>query len=81
MLTDGPAEDFCQILATVERIDLLGTNGPTNVFMGPETVNVLDMRNYSDVFSIATSFTVQERMALASPSGGLRMESTPTGMR
>jgi Domain of unknown function (DUF4382) len=58
MLTDGPADNFCQILATVERIDLLGTSGPTNVFMGPETVNVLDMRNYSDVFSIATDVPV-----------------------
>lgn len=53
LLTDGATDDFCQILADVERIDLLGTSGsPTNVFMGPETVDILDLRNYTDFFAI-----------------------------
>ena len=58
LFTDGPTDQFCQVLATVESIDLLGTNGPTNVFTGSETVDVLAMRNYTDVFSIDTEVPV-----------------------
>jgi hypothetical protein len=58
LLTDAPTDQFCQILATVERIDLLGSSGPTNVFTGPETVDILGMRNFSDVFSIADGVPV-----------------------
>lgn len=53
LLTDAPTDQFCQILATVERVDLLGDSGsPTNVFVGPETVDILALRNYTDFFSI-----------------------------
>jgi len=52
LLTDAPTDAFCQILATIERIDLLGAGTPTNVYMGPETINLLDMRNYSDLFAV-----------------------------
>jgi hypothetical protein len=58
LLTDAPTDQFCQILATIESIDLLGANGPTNVFTGPETVDILGMRNFSDVFSIADGVPV-----------------------
>jgi hypothetical protein len=58
LFTDAPTDAFCQILATVERIDLLGGSEPTNVFIGPETVDVLSLRNFSDVFSIATEVPV-----------------------
>lgn len=57
LLTDGPSDAFCQILATVESIDLLGAS-PTNVFTGSETVDVLDMRNHSDVFAIDTAVPI-----------------------
>ena len=53
LLTDAPTDQFCQILATVESIDLLSdTGGPTSVFVGPETVDLLDLRNYTDLFSL-----------------------------
>jgi Domain of unknown function (DUF4382) len=53
LFTDAPADQFCQILATVERVDLLGSSGsPTNVFTGPETIDVLSLRNYTDLFAI-----------------------------
>lgn len=53
LFTDGPTDAFCQILAEVESIDLLGGEGSrTNVFTGPETVDVLDLRNYADFFAI-----------------------------
>lgn len=58
LFTDAPTDQFCQALATVESIDLLGTNGPTNVFTGPETVDILGMRNYTDVFSIDTAVPI-----------------------
>jgi hypothetical protein len=58
LFTDAPTDAFCQILATVERIDLLGGSNPTNVFIGPETVDVLSLRNFSDLFSIATEVPV-----------------------
>ncbi len=53
LLTDGPTDVFCQILATVERVDLLGgPAAPINVFTGPVTVDLLKLRNYTDVFAI-----------------------------
>lgn len=58
LMTDAPTDQFCQILATVERIDLLGASGPTTVFTGPETVDILGMRNFSDVFAIADGVPV-----------------------
>jgi hypothetical protein len=54
LFTDAPTHDFCQILATVESVDLLsGNGGRTTIFTGPETIDVLAMRNYTDVFSVA----------------------------
>lgn len=58
LLTDAPTDQFCQILARIERIDLLGASGPTTVFVGPETVDILGMRNFTDVFSIAAGVPV-----------------------
>ena len=59
LMTDAPTDEFCHIYADIESIDLLGTSGtPTNVFVGPETVDLLDLRNYSDVFSIATGVPI-----------------------
>ena len=58
LFRDGPTHDFCQVLASVERIDLLGSAGPTNIFMGPETIDVLAMQNYSDVMTVATEVPV-----------------------
>jgi hypothetical protein len=57
LITDAPTDAFCRILATVESIDLLGAT-PTNVFTGPETVDVLDMRNYADFFAIDTAVPI-----------------------
>jgi len=58
LLTDAPTDAFCQILATVQSIDLLGGTAPTRVFTGPETVDILDLRNYSDFFAIDTAVPV-----------------------
>ena len=58
MFTDGPTSAFCRILATVERIDLLGPSGSTNVFTGPVTVDLLRLRNYTDLFSARTNVPI-----------------------
>ena len=59
LLTDAPTDQFCQILATVESIDLLGDTGRVDtVFEGPRTVDLLALRNYSDVFSIDTAVAI-----------------------
>jgi len=52
LLTDAPTDAFCQILATVRRVDLLGPGSPTTVFTGPVTVDLLRLRNYTDFFAI-----------------------------
>jgi hypothetical protein len=58
LFTDAPTDQFCHVFATVQSIDLLGSNGPTNVYTGPETVDLLAMRNFTDYFSIDTSVPV-----------------------
>jgi len=58
LLTDAPTDAFCQILATVEGVDLLGGGSPANVFTGPETVDVLALRNFTDVFAVNTAVPV-----------------------
>jgi len=52
LLTDGPTDQFCRILATVESIDLLGGSSATKLFTGPKTVDVLELRNFTDVFTV-----------------------------
>jgi hypothetical protein len=53
LFRDAPTDDFCQILATVQSIDLLNAGGAmTNIYTGPETVDLLAMRNYTDFFSV-----------------------------
>jgi len=53
LLTDSPTDEFCQILATVDGIDLLNSTGTrTNVFTGPETVDILALENFTDFFAI-----------------------------
>ena len=58
LFTDAPTDQFCHVFATVQGIDLLGSNGPTNVYTGPETVDLLAMRNFTDYFSIDPSVPV-----------------------
>jgi hypothetical protein len=52
LITDAPTDAFCQILASVRRVDLLGAGSPTTVFEGPMTIDLLRLRNYTDFFAI-----------------------------
>jgi hypothetical protein len=58
LLRDGPTDEFCQVLAEIERVDLLGANGPTNIFMGPETIDLLALKNFTDVVTVATEVPI-----------------------
>jgi hypothetical protein len=58
LFRDGPTDAFCHIYAAVQRIDLLGTAGPTTIFTGPETLDILALENYSDVLTVATDVPV-----------------------
>jgi hypothetical protein len=51
-MTDAPTDAFCQILATVRHVDLLGAGSPTRVFDGPVTIDLLRLRNYTDFIAI-----------------------------
>jgi hypothetical protein len=58
LFRDAPIDQFCEVRATVTGIDLLGTNGPTNIFTGERTVNVLAMRNMTDFFTVDASVPI-----------------------
>lgn len=58
LLTDAPTDAFCQILATVARIDLLGSGTSVTVFPGTVTVDLLAMRNYADFFAVEAAVPV-----------------------
>jgi hypothetical protein len=81
LLRDGPTDAFCQILATVESIDLLGAGGPTNLFTGPETLDVLALRNYTDVVTVANEVPVGDYAKIRLTLSDLALvECGPDGM-
>ena len=51
-LTDDPSLEFDQALATITSIDLLGEDGRVNVFTGEETVDLLKLADYSELFAV-----------------------------
>jgi len=51
-LTDGPTTDIDKALATITSIDLLGEDGRVNVFSGVETVDLLKLADYSELFAV-----------------------------
>jgi hypothetical protein len=51
-LTDDPTTDVDQALATITSIDLLGDDGEVNVFSGSETVDLLKLADYSELFAV-----------------------------
>ncbi|HET7203729.1 MAG TPA: DUF4382 domain-containing protein [Steroidobacteraceae bacterium] len=58
LFRDAPVDEFCEVRATVTGIDLLGADGPTNIFTGERTVNVLAMRNMTDFFTVDPSVPI-----------------------
>jgi hypothetical protein len=58
LLTDAPTDQFCEIRATITGVDLLGTNGPTSIYTGNKTVDVLALQNFSDFFALDPSVPI-----------------------
>lgn len=53
LFTDNPTTEFDEINVTVTRIELIGEDeGHVEVFSGERIVNLLDLKNNSDVFSL-----------------------------
>lgn len=54
LLTDGPASDYDQVNLTITQIELIGDNGASAVvFSGERTVDLLDLSDDAEVFSLA----------------------------
>ena len=53
VLTDAPVLGWDHAFATITRIDLLGGDGPVNVFRGSETIDLFDLANYAEIFHLA----------------------------
>ena len=59
LFTDAPTDAFCEVRATVTGIDLLSDGGgPTNLYSGEKTIDVLAMRNFSDFFTVDAAVPV-----------------------
>lgn len=51
-LTDGPTDDFDQVLMTLSSIALLGDEGQEVIWTGEETFDLLDLESFRDLFAI-----------------------------
>lgn len=51
-LTDAPSLDVDQALATITSIQLLGKEGPVTLFAGEETVDLLKLGDFSELFAV-----------------------------
>lgn len=51
-LTDAPSLDVDQALATITSIQLLGKDGPVTLFSGEETVDLLKLGDFSELFAV-----------------------------
>ncbi|MDH3646020.1 MAG: DUF4382 domain-containing protein [Gammaproteobacteria bacterium] len=53
LLTDAPSDHFDEINVTISSIQLLGGSDPQTLFEGSETVDLLQLENFSDLFVVA----------------------------
>ena len=52
LMTDGPSEDFDKIMITVTGVKLLGgDDGQISLFEGEQEFDLLELRNFSEVFA------------------------------
>lgn len=52
-LTDAPTGDVDQALATITSIELLGEDGKVALFSGVETIDLLRLADYSELFAVS----------------------------
>jgi hypothetical protein len=53
LLTDGPSAYFDEINLTITEIRLLGDDEQVVIFQGSEVIDLLELENHSDLFTIA----------------------------
>ena len=58
LLTDAPSEELSEVNITVTKIELLGEDGRITLFEGEKTVNLLDFKTHSGLFSVAREVPV-----------------------
>ncbi|MEZ5565198.1 MAG: DUF4382 domain-containing protein [Gammaproteobacteria bacterium] len=51
-LTDAPTTDIDQALATITSVELIGDGGRVSLFSGTETVDLLKLGDYSELFAV-----------------------------
>jgi Domain of unknown function (DUF4382) len=54
LLTDGPTNDFCAIPVTISEVLLLSDSGQISVFQGTKTVDLLKLRNNTELFTVGS---------------------------
>ncbi len=59
-ITDAPSDDFDRILVTLESIQLIGGGAMVTLFSGSETIDLLDLENFSDLFVHAENVPARE---------------------
>lgn len=52
-LTDAPSTTYDEAIATITSIELLGSGAPVVVFSGSETVDLLRLGDYAELFTVA----------------------------
>ena len=55
LLTDGPTDDFDAVNITIVKAELLSDSGHVTIFMGEETIDLLDYRSDARIFSLHPS--------------------------
>lgn len=54
LITDAPTDDFDEVNIRLTRVSLIGgDNGPVEIFSGDRTINLLELRDHSEFFSLA----------------------------
>jgi len=52
LLTDGPTEQFCSILLTVNAVKLISDEGQVTIFRGKREIDLLDLRDNNELISV-----------------------------
>ncbi|MDH3521381.1 MAG: DUF4382 domain-containing protein [Myxococcales bacterium] len=52
LFTDGPTDDFCGIPVTITEVLLLSDTGQVSIFQGRETVDLLELRDNTRLFTL-----------------------------
>lgn len=83
VLSDGPSEEFSAIELTIRRIELLGDSERTTIFEGDKTVDLLQLADHGELFSLDEEVPPgtydKIRLTLADPGGVSLVRSAPDG--